>query len=167
MTDTITVEIPADVKDNSETVTDYAFMRHLSPGRGVVGPGGRDQENRIKRDYLHHQFTYYAWSDVNPDGQRCRFDMWVHNETGQVVNLFHTEYWTRVACHMGEWCPSYATYYVRQDDPREPVEEAQPYCDTHTEQIIGRPLNLREHSYITEDGNLILLSERLRIGQHD
>lgn len=150
------VEIPANVRDNSETVTDYAFMRHLSPGRGVVGPVGRDRENRVKRDYLSHRYTYYAWSDVNANGQRCRFDMWVENETGQVVNLFHTEYFTRVACHTGGWCHSYATHYALViKDGEATTDDPLPYCDEHLRYIER------------EDGLTVHRSERLLIGQHD
>jgi hypothetical protein len=153
----VTVEIPLDVRDNSETVTDYAFSRHLSPGRGVVGPVGRDQENRVKRDYLSHMYDYYAWSDVNPNGQRCRFDMWV-TKSGQVVNLFHTEYWTRVACDRGDWCPSYATYYTVVVDSDGEQSDAAAYCDEHVhdmrKNIADLPLTLH-------------LSELLLIGQHD
>jgi hypothetical protein len=157
MTDTPTVEIPADVRDNSETVTDYAFSRHRSPDRGVVGPDGRDRENRVKRDYLSHMYTYYSWSDVNPDGQRCRFDMWV-DKTGQVVNLFHTEYFTRVACYQGDWCASYASHYVVTTGGTLPVEEPVPVCDEHRRGL--------ERSF-TDSPVTLHLSERLLIGQHD
>lgn len=157
MTDTLTVEIPLDVRDNSETATDYAFMRYLSPDRGVVGPVGRDHENRVKREYLSHAYTHYAWSDVNPDGQRCRFDMWV-NKTGHVVNLFHTEYFTRVACYQGEFCTSYAAYYVQTTGGFLEVSDAVPVCEHHIDALRrsfeGSPVTL-------------LLSEPLLIGQHD
>lgn len=154
MSDTQTVEIPLDVRDNSETVTDYAFMRHLSPNKGAVGTVGRDYENRIKRESLSHMYTYYAWSDVNPDGQRCRFDMWV-SKRGHVVNLFHTEYFTRVACATGDDCPSYASRYALVVKDGEPTTDGPlPYCPRHLGEMHHQE-NLTLH-----------LSERLIIGQH-
>ncbi len=155
-TDIQTVEIPLDVRDNSETVTDYAFMRHRSPDRGVVGPDGRDRENRVKREYLSHMYTYYAWSDVNPDGQRCRFDMWVSKEDGQVVNLFHTEHWTRVVCCTHD--AYYADYYASVSDEDGCTTIAAPYCDECLH-------HLRRSAKDT--GMTLNLSERLLIGQHD
>lgn len=157
MTDTITVEIPANVKDNSPRTVRVQW-------RSSVADELTEQDLRLAREVFG--YTVYVWDDVDRDGNRVTLTR-MDKADGRNVWMYETSYFTRVACHMGEWCPSYATYYVRQDDPREPVEEAQPYCDTHTAEIIGQPLNLREHSYITEDGDLILLSERLRIGQHD
>ncbi len=153
MTDTLTVEIPADVKDNSETVTDYAFMRHRSPSKGAISPQGRDRQNRINREYLSHMYTYYAWSDVNPNGQRCRFDMWV-DEAGQVVNLFHTEYWTRGAC--AECEHSYASVYqviTTEDGDSLSV----PRCEEHAD---------RFRRLCRTEGVTLHESERLLIGQH-
>lgn len=157
MTDTLTVEIPADVRDNSETVTDYAFMRHRSPDRGVVGPTGRDYELRVVRDYLSHMYDVYSWLDVNPNGQRCRFDMIVNRKTGVVAYLFHTEYWTRVPCYQG-WCHSYATHYVITTGGTLPVSDPVPVCDEDRRAL--------ERSFADSPVTLHL-SERLLIGQHD
>jgi hypothetical protein len=159
MTDTVTVEIPAHVRDNSETVTDYAFMGHRSPNRGVVSPGARDRTIDTAVRFLTG-YRHYSWLDVNQGnrqgwgaGQRCRFDM-VVNGDGQVVNLFHTEYWTRVACATGDWCYSYATHYALVLKDGEPTTDGPlPYCDEHIRSL-SRELDVR-------------LSERLLIGQHD
>jgi hypothetical protein len=159
---TDTVEIPADVRDNSETVTDYAFMRHLSPDRGVVGPEGRDYELKVAHEYLSHMYMIYSWSDVNPKtGQRCRFDMVARKEDGSVVHLFHTEYWTRVKCDRCEY--SYAVAYVRWDDEHTTTDPV-PLCDTDLDNARRVSTYDREHGF----PNLTLrLSERLFIGQHD
>jgi hypothetical protein len=166
MTDTLTVEIPLEVRDNSETVTDYAFMRHRSPGRGVVTVVDRDRSIDLCTALPSLQYTHHQWHDTNQrNGQRCRFDMIV-SHTGHVVYLFHTELWTRVACHMGDDCYYYAAYYVREDDPREEIEDQRPFCDEHTAEIIGAPLVLTQDSYIRDDGIAVRLSERLLVGQH-
>lgn len=154
MTDTLTVKIPEDVRDNSETVIDYAFMRHLWPGRGVIGPAGRDQQIRVAREYLSHMYIIYSWLDVNPDGQRCRFDMIVNRKTGAVSYLFHTEYFTRVACHTGDWCYSYATHYALVlKDGQPTTDDPLPYCAEHLHSL-ARELT-------------VIKSEPLLIGQHD
>lgn len=161
MIDTPTLAVPLSVRDNSQTVIDYAFMRYLSPDRGNVGPDGRDHTLRVDREYLAHMYTVYSWSDVNPDGQRCRFDMVVRRDDGQVVNLFHTEYFTRVKCDRCEY--SWAVAYVRWDDEHSTTDPV-PLCgtDLHT----ARRVNTHDR----ENGfpHLRLIeSEPLRIGQHD
>lgn len=151
MNDTVTVEIPADVRDNSETVTDYAFMRHRSPDKGVRTPKQRDTDINNAPFFGYRHFT---WHDVNPDGQRCRFDMLV-DEGGQVVDLFHTEYFTRVKCAECEY--SYAQYYMTVTTPdgtSEPVAR----CGEHTRTFMNASRGI--------PGVTVTLSEPLRIGQH-
>lgn len=150
------VEIPADVRDNSETVIDYAFMRHRSPKRGVVGPTGRDYELTVSREYLSHLHEVYSWSDVNPDGQRCRFDMIVNKNTGVISYLFHTEYFTRVPCILHD--AHYASYYASVTDG-ETGETTTPaaYCD---ECMILMRRSTRDQ------GDTVNTSEPLHIGQH-
>lgn len=150
---TITIEIPADVRDNSETVTDYAFMRYRAPGRGVRTPDERDRSIRVAREFLCG-YQHYTWNDTNPGGQRCRFDM-VTDSDGQVTDLLHTEYFTRVGCAE---CPySYASVYqvIQTEDG---MSAAVPRCDHHADRfrraIAGESVILHE-------------SERLLIGQHD
>lgn len=165
MTETTTepVIIPEDVRDNSETVTDYAFMGHRSPNRGVVSPGARDRTIDMAVRFLTG-YQHYTWLDVNQGdrlgrdaGHRCRFDMIV-NRDGQVVNLFHTEYWTRVACYQGEWCSSYATHYVTTTGGTLPVSDPVPVCDHHID-------GLRKS--FADSPVTLNLSEPLLIGQHD
>jgi hypothetical protein len=157
MTETMAVEIPADVKDNSETVTDYAFRRDMS-GHGWAH-GYMAREEALMWAGVHGYDTY-TWDDVNPgpDGQRCRFDMLVRRDTGQVVNLFHTEYFTRVPCYQGEWCSSYATHYVVTTGGTLPVSDPVPVCDHHID-------GLRKS--FADSPVTLHLSERLLIGQHD
>lgn len=147
------------VHDNSETVTDYAFMRHRSPGRGVTSVTDRDNTIALGDVYPNLGYTHHQWHDVNPDGQRSRFDMIV-NRTGHVVYLFHTEYFTRVACRTGGWCHSYASYYVLVTKNGEPTtDDPLPFCDEHTDTVVkaaARHDNVHVHK-----------SERLFVGQHD
>ena len=148
------VEIPATVRDNSQTVTDYAFMRHRAPDKGVRTPEQRDRDIAWRDTF---GYVHYTWHDVNPNGQRCRFDMLVHLNTGNVTYLFHTEYFTRVAC--GECEYSYATVYQEITTSDGTTSQPVPRCDLHADlfrrAVAGTPgLKLRE-------------SERLLIGQHD
>lgn len=154
MSDTLTVEIPAEVKDNSETVTDYAFMRNRAqtdwPYHTI---STRDAEIRRVSVFPSLALTHYQWTNVNPDGQRCRFDM-ITDRDGVVVNLYHTEYFTRVGCQPCKKyrAQSYASYYVVQDYGNGPTD-AVPFCDEH----------LRELHRFATDGTLTL-SEPLLIG---
>jgi hypothetical protein len=153
MIDQDTVEIPADVRDNSETVTDYAYMGHRAPDKGVRTPLHREMEVGLASTF---RYRVYTWRDVNPDGQRCAFTMMVKAD-GTVTHLFHTEYFTRVACYQGEWCSSYASHYVTTTGGMLPTTDPVPVCDHH---IDGLRKSFRD-SPVT-----INLSERLRIGQH-
>jgi len=157
MTDTLTVQIPEDVRDNSETVTDYAFMRHRSPGRGMITVKARDNNlHWYARGVL--KGTVYSWLDMNPDGQRCRFDMVVRTD-GVVVHLFHTEYFTRVVCRQAHWCGghSYATHYVATADGLDDMSDPVPLCDEDRRAL--------ERS-LAGTQTTLHLSEHLHIGQH-
>jgi hypothetical protein len=154
MTDTITVEIPTEVRDNSETVVDYAHMGHRAPDKGVRTPLQRETD---VSNAAFFGYKVYTWRDVNPDGQRCAFTMIV-KEDGAVRHLFHTEYFTRVACAEGDWCHSYATHYVHVAYVSgEPSDGPSPLCDEHRRRI--------ERAY--GENVTLTLSERLIIGQHD
>lgn len=162
---TITVEIPADVRDNSETVTDYAFSRHRSPDKGVRTPAQRDRELKDARGHTFRMYDVYTWHDVNQGnrqgwgaGQRCRFDMVVNRDSGGVIALFHTEYFTRVACAEGTWCHSYASVYqvIQTEDG---MSDAVPRCDDHAHRF--------RRAIAGEAGVILHESERLLIGQHD
>lgn len=160
-----TVEIPTEVRDNSETVTDYAFSRHRSPDKGVCTPDYRDRSIDTAVRYLNG-YTHYTWHDVNQGnrqgwgaGQRCRFDM-ITNPAGDVTSLFHTEYFTRVTC---ERCKpyraqSYASHYVVLADQDGCASESSPTCDAHLHQV---------RKDISGLDLTVYLSESLYIGQHD
>lgn len=161
MTNTVTVEIPADVRDNSQTVTDYAFMRHRCP---LPAPTWAERD----RDLAYADtfgYTHYQWHDTAQGnsqgwgaGQRMRFDMLV-NRAGEVVHLYVTEYWTRVACGRGDWCHSYASHYTVISNTDGDESNAVPYCDRHVD-------DMRRH--VNDVPSLTLhLSERLFVGQHD
>lgn len=147
-----TVEIPADVRDNSETVTDYAFMRHRSPDKGVRTPDERDRAiDWSDRHGYVHMHSY----DVNPGGQRCRFDV-LYNVHGVVVNFFHTQYFTRVTCITDD--ASYASRYASVIDQDGMATVASPYCGFCLVHL---------HRSAEETGMTVRESEPLYIGQHD
>lgn len=151
MTTTVTVEIPADVRDNSETVTDYAHMSHRAPDKGV-----RTVHYRETDLILAHTFGYtaYEWDDVNPDGQRCRFHM-ITKPDGTVRHLYHTEYFTRTAC--AECAYSYAVVFqVITTD--EMASDPVPRCGEHADRF--------RHAVAGTPGLVLTESEPLRIGQH-
>jgi hypothetical protein len=146
-----TIPIPNAVRDNSETVIDYAFMGHRAPDKGVRTPAQRDRdiEWSDRHGYVHLQ-SY----DVNPDGQRCRFDV-LYNVHGVAVHFFHTEYYTRVPCATHG---DYAAYYASITDQDGVTTVPNPYCD--------ECVDLLRRS--AEDSGMTLnLSEPLLIGQHD
>ena len=162
MTETLTVEIPAEVRDNSEAVTDYAFMRHRSPGRGKVSKYDRGATIALCETFPSLGYTHYQWHDVNQGdrlgrgaGQRCRFDMIV-NQTGHVVYLFHTEYFTRTEC--AECAYSYASVYQTITDDDGGLLGPVPRCDEHA-RIFRR--------VAAGEGVTVHESEPLLIGQHD
>lgn len=144
------VRIPADVKDNSQTVTDYAHMGHRAPDKGVRTPAQRDRDIEYAPLY---RYSHRQWDDVSPSGQRVRFDMLL-NHDGQVCHLYVTEYFTRVACCAGDWCYSYASQYALVFKDGEPTTDGPlPYCERHLDMI---------------DSDLtVVKSEPLLIGQHE
>lgn len=151
MNSATTIEIPADARDNSQTVTDYAFMRHRNPNKGATPTLVRDtaivQTGRFG-------YTHFEWWDTNPDGQRCHFDL-ITDQGEQVVHLFHTEFFTRVACE--ECSYSYAGYYqvlTTQGGASDPV----PRCDEHADRF--------RHAVAGTPGVKVRESERLYVGQH-
>lgn len=154
------VEVPADVRDNSATVTDYAFMRYRSLDKGVRTLQHRDADLDCYRRWLAPNYTVYSWDDVNPDGQRCRFDRVIRNGTGVTAALYHTEYYTRVTCAPCTQfrARSYATYFAvvnGADRSSDPI----PVCDEHLRDL--------RRSLASWPTGSITLSEPLRIGQHD
>lgn len=147
------IPIPLDVRDNSEKITDYAFMGHRSPGCGIVLNYERDRVITTAQRYLTG-YTHYQWHGVNPDGQRCRFDV-IINPDGVTSHLFHTEYFTRVPCAThGAY---YARAYVSITDENGLTTVPQPCC--------GECVHMQRRS-AKESGMTLNLSETLLIGQH-
>jgi hypothetical protein len=140
----MTVEIPADVKDNSpHTVrVQWRNVRDAKPDEVESG-----------RRYLNtFGYTLYEWDDVDRDGTRVTLHRFVNRE-GRTVDLYATYYFTRVACHTGDWCYSYASHYILLLKDGEPTTDGPlPYCEDHQ----------RFHPSLT-----VRRSERLVIGQHD
>jgi len=153
----MTVTIPATVRDNSETVTDYAFRRDMAQSTWPYHtPVTRELEIRRVSMFSTLRLTHYTWHDVNPDGQHCRFDMIV-DVGGTVVNLYHTEYWTRVACTDCEY--SYADRYIAVTDADGVTHPAAPFCGEHGHVV--KRITDRQPGYSWAE------SERLLVGQHD
>jgi len=152
MTTTI-IEIPADVRDNSETVTDYAFMGHRARDRGVRSPAARDDALEWASFF---RYAVHTWQTVNPrSGQRCRFDMLTKHD-GTMVHLFHTEYFTRVACLTHD--ASYASRYVSIVDQDGVATVTSPYCGMCVAHL---------HRSAQDSGMTVRQSEPLYTGQHD
>lgn len=151
------IDIPADVRDNSEAVTDYAFMRDRVRYSWAWAYHTVDERHReIKRvtQFPELGLTHYQWHDTSPNGQRCRFDMIV-NADGVVVNLFHTEYFTRVPCITHD--AHYARAYASITDYDGVTTIASPYCDEC----------LRSLRRSAKDAEMTFNeSEPLHIGQH-
>lgn len=158
---TAVVEIPADVRDTSQTVTDYAYMGHLSHNKGMRSPAERDTDIRYADLY---GYTRYQWYDVNqghqdgrgPGQQRCRFDMLVKDD-GTVTHLFHTEYFTRVACptHNTRYAACYASVTNHETGV---TTLPRPYCDDCMKHL---------DRSARDSGMTVNRSEPLIIGQHD
>jgi hypothetical protein len=150
------IPIPDDVRDNSEKVTDYAFRRDIAQTDWPFHEA-QTRDNEIARVGMFPKLGLkrYQWDDVNPDGQRCRFDMIV-NVGGVVVNLYHTEYFTRVPCCTHD--AHYAVYYASVTDGDGVTTIPGPYCDECMIMI---------RQSVKDSGMVLNLSERLRIGQHD
>lgn len=149
------VRIPEDVIDNSEKVTDYAFMRHRSPGRGAIDAHYRDNTIAWRNAF---KYSWFTWTDENPSGQRCRFDMLVRAD-GTVAYLFHTEYFTRVPCAKCEY--HYAVRYVKQISDDWETDPA-PLC----EDDLTRLERVARHDNANGHNIRLAMSERLLVGQH-
>lgn len=153
------VPIPDDVRDNSETVTDYAFNRHLSRVLSKPLPGDRDQDIAYADIY---KYTHYQWSGTTQGdrhgygaGQRYQVDLLV-NRDGGIAHHYLTEYFTRVPCPAHD--AYYAAYYASVTDQDGVSTIPAPYCDECIR-------HLRRSA--REAGMTLNLSEPLRIGQHD
>lgn len=151
MPDTLTVDIPADVKDNSRTI------RAMRWRGGVL-----ISEEDLKRDRgfaAHFGHAVYEWDDVaqNPDGTPGARQSWVHivSEHGHSLELFLIEYFTRVKCADCEY--HWAQYYVSVDVPHGDGS-AFPQCGNHAAAV-------RSYQRHHPDAK-VAFSEPLRIGQH-
>lgn len=147
MTDTLTVEIPADVKGNSRTHVRIQWRNTRAASA---------EELESARKYAPtFRYTIHEWDDVDKDGTRVTL-MRISRADGATVDLFATYYFTRVACATGGCCYSYADHYALVvKDGETTTDGPLPYCEEH----------LR---YIEREGGLTVhRSEPLIIGQHD
>lgn len=148
MTDTLSVEIPADIKDNSPHTVRIQWRNvrdaeptELSSARTFAPSFG---------------YTIYEWEDTDKDGTRVTLFR-VMNKEGLTVDLFATYYFTRVAC---TYCDSsWAVVYLQVTDADGIPHPAAPFCGTHADVVRA----ITRHS----PGYSVAQSEYLRIGQHD
>ncbi len=142
-----TVEIPADVRDNST----HSIRIQWRSNRDA-----RPDEIESGRRYLKtFGYTLYEWEDADKDGTRVTLHRFVNRE-GHTVDLFATYYYTRVACT--DCDSSYASVYLQVTDSHGITHPAAPFCGTHADVV--RAITRRQLGYsLTE-------SEPLRIGQH-
>lgn len=147
MTETRTVEIPADVKGNStHTIrVQWGGTRDARP----------DEVESGKRFLDLFGYTLYEWDDIDQTGTRVTLHRFVNRE-GQTVDLFATYHFTRVKCTDCEH--HWATSYLQVTDRDGNVHPAAPFCDYHGEAVKKTSERLR--------GQSIAESERLHIGQH-
>ncbi len=139
---TETIEIPADVKDNSthSIRIQWRSTRDAQPDEIESG--------RRYLDVLG--YTLYEWDDIDRTGTRVTLHRFVNCE-GQTVDLFATYYFTRVACRYDD--AHYAERFVDEGDGNGPI----PMCGYHL--YVSRRSARRDRRTIAE-------SELLRIGQH-
>jgi hypothetical protein len=148
MTDTLTVEIPADVKDNSRTAVRVQW-RSVRPVKLV--------EIEQDKGYAHlYGYTVHEWDDEDRDGNRVTLTRFI-NRSGITVNLYATYYFTRVACTDCEH--SYATRYIAVTDADGDTHPAAPFCDEHGHVV--KRITDRQPGWSWAE------SAELSIGQHD
>jgi hypothetical protein len=147
MTDTVAVEIPADVKDNNTTSIRVQWRS--------TRPVERDEIETGRKYRALFGYGLYEWDDVDRDGKRVTLHRFV-NKDGQTVDLYATYYFTRVACT--DCVYSYATSYIAVTDADGVTHPATPLCDWHGSAV----RRMAERSGYTWSQ-----SEPLEIGQHD
>ena len=148
MTTTDTVEIPADVRDNSRDVLRIQWRNT----RRITEQGLRDTIRDACEIFGH---AVYVWEDTDKDGNRVTLTRIVGRVTGLTFELFATYYYTRVACAECEY--SWAQYYMTVTTPdgtSEPVAR----CGDHTRTFMNASRGI--------PGLTVNLSDPLRIGQH-
>lgn len=147
MSDTLAVEIPADVKDNNHHTVRFQW-------RGVV------DETLTAQDLVRARTTFgYVvdqWEDVDKQGQRVTLTR-MDKRDGKNVWFYGTYHFTRVACTDCE--SSYAQVYLSVTDSDGVTHPAAPFCDTHADVV--RKITRHQRGYSIAE------SEPLRIGQHD
>lgn len=153
MGDTMTVEIPADVKDNSQ--------HHIRIQWRNVRDATEDEILSGKHYLTSFGYTLHQWDDEDKNGTRVTLHRFVNRE-GQTVDLYATYYYTRVACNRCD--TSYASAYVVIELDGVPERsKPEPLCGNHhsIEQV-------RVNRARREGVNVLLYrSEWLNIGQHD
>lgn len=140
----MTVEIPADVKDNSG----YTVVVRW---RSTAPQDLTERDLALARDTFG--YTVYQWDDINKAGDRVTLTRM--DKDDRQVWLYETSYFTRVACADCEvrWAVVYQQITVDGL-----LSEAVPRCGTHADFFIR---GLRGLSDVT-----LHESEPLNIGKH-
>jgi hypothetical protein len=151
MADTLTVEIPADVLDNTSRTVQVRWRDTLDIDA--------EQLARTRKYAYLFGYTWTSWDDFDRDGERVTLHR-VTDQTGCTVELYETSYYTRVACTDCEYYCAYswAEAFYQVTDADGIAHPAAPFCGTHghaVERIASR-----------EPGYSVARSAWLRIGQH-
>lgn len=147
MTNTLTVEIPADVKDNSTHTVQVRWRDTIA---------AELDKWDIEQAVTTFGYTVHRWDDVDRDGNRVTITR-MDRADGRNVWLYETSYFTRVPCVTCDtsWASVYQTITNPAGESAGPVAR----CDMHAEDFRRA---IRGVDTIT-----LHESERLRIGQHD
>lgn len=156
MTDTITVDIPADVRDNNTHT-----VRVVSNGTRQT-EGGQSAATRLA-DYKKMQelfgYAVHEFDAEDRDGRRVTLT-WFADTQGQLVWLFETSYYTRVECARCAYHWAQAYVVIEQDGES---TDPEPLCGDHIDMTRKRVRHARDDAGIELTMHC---SEPLRIGQH-
>lgn len=147
MADTLTVEIPADVLDNTPRTVQVRWRDTLDIDA--------EQLARTRKYAYLFGYTWASWDDFDRNGERVTLHR-VTDRDGHTVELYETSYYTRVACTDCEYSWAVAFYQVTDADGI--THPAAPFCGTHGDVV--------ERIARREPGCSVARSAWLRIGQH-
>jgi hypothetical protein len=157
MTDTITVEIPADVKDNNTHT-----VRVVSNGVRSE-EGGMSAAEQLSYYTANHKSLGYTMSELftTDNGQRVTTTEFFSRPLGKVVYTFETRYYTRVDCArcVYHWAQAYVV--VEQDGV---TTDPEPLCGDHISLEETRINRVRRD---VGTDTYLHRSEYLRIGKHE
>ena len=156
MTDTITVGIPADVRDNN-THTVRVTSNGTRHREGTRSAAEHVEWYRRKADTFG--YSVYEFDTTDRDDNRVTLT-WFASADGEAVWLYETSYYTRVDCAhcVYHWAQAYVT--VEQDGQ---MTDPEPLCGDH---IVMEEIRISNARRAGVEARLYR-SEWLRIGQHE